>query len=59
MAEKRGPWHIVSRTSGKHAGPFTTELDCVMARSIARDEFRDGTDMDDYQFNLHLYGEGI
>lgn len=54
MAEKRGPWHIVSRHTGRHAGPFTTELDCAMARSIATDEWRDGIDMDDKAFTMHL-----
>lgn len=49
-----GPWHIVSRVSGKHAGPFTAELDCVMARSIATPDWSTGIAMDRETFDRHL-----
>lgn len=50
----RGPWHLVSRSTGRHAGPFSTELDCVFARSIAREEFTNSVAMDDSTFTAHL-----
>ncbi|MCG7592413.1 hypothetical protein [Mycobacterium sp. PSTR-4-N] len=30
-----GPWHIVSRSTGRHHGPFSTEHDAAMARALA------------------------
>jgi hypothetical protein len=50
------PWHIVSRTLGKFAGPFSTELDCVFARSIATPDWSTGTDMDKARFDAWLLG---
>jgi hypothetical protein len=55
--QARGPWHIVSRSTGLHVGPFTTELDCVMARSIARNDWQDGMDMDREAFDKHLWDD--
>jgi hypothetical protein len=54
--KNRGPWHIVSRVTGKHHGPFNTELDCVMARAIATPDWSTGIDMDSEAFDRHLYG---
>lgn len=50
----KGPWHIVNRMSGKHIGPFTTELDCWFARSIATPDWATGIDMDKATFDEHL-----
>lgn len=50
----RGPWHIVSRVSGKHIGPFSTELDCSLARAIATPDWATGIDMDRDAFDRHL-----
>lgn len=52
--DEGGPWHIVNRVDGKHAGPFTTELDCVMARSIGRPSWANAIDMDAATFERHL-----
>lgn len=52
----RGPWHIVSRVSGKHLGPFSTALDCALARSVAGPEWVSGTDMDRVAFARHMAG---
>jgi hypothetical protein len=32
-----GPYHIVNKFAGKHLGPFTTELDGILARTLADD----------------------
>lgn len=56
MAKKNddGPWHIVSRVSGKHIGPFSSQMDCVFARSIATPDWATGIDMDRDTFTQHL-----
>jgi hypothetical protein len=30
-----GPYHIVNKFAGKHLGPFTTESDGILARSLS------------------------
>jgi hypothetical protein len=32
-----GPYHIVNKFVGKHLGPFTTQLDGILARTLAED----------------------
>ncbi|HVQ84671.1 MAG TPA: hypothetical protein VMS84_07955 [Mycobacterium sp.] len=32
-----GPYHIVNKFVGKHLGPFTTELDGILARTLSDD----------------------
>ena len=32
-----GPWHIVNKIVGKHLGPFSTQLDGILARTLADD----------------------
>lgn len=56
MSKKKdlGPWHIVSRSLGTFAGPFSTELDCVMARNIAGPDWANGIDMDKATFDTWL-----
>jgi hypothetical protein len=56
-ARNPGPWHIVNRLTGKHHGPFSSELDCVMARAIATPDWSTGIDMDREAFDRHLRGE--
>jgi hypothetical protein len=56
MDDGRGPWHIVSRVTGLHMGPFSTELDCAMARTIATLEWKTAIDMDRETFDRHLHG---
>jgi hypothetical protein len=47
-------WHIVNRLTGQHIGPFSTELDCALARSIAGPGWANGIDMNRKAFNKHL-----
>lgn len=56
MAPHNPPYHIVNALSHKHLGPFSSELDCVLARTI--DVFGLGwltaEVMDKDQFDAHL-----
>lgn len=52
--DTRGPWHLVSRTTGKHHGPFTTEFDTAMARSIATPDWSTAIAMDRETLRRHL-----
>lgn len=54
MADNTGPWHIVSRVTGKHLGPFSTEMDCVLARAMGHPDWASGIDMDRATFDRHL-----
>lgn len=54
MSKKKNPWHIVSRTRGTFTGPFSTELDCVLARYIAGPDWANGIDMDKATFDVWL-----
>ncbi len=54
IPDPNGSWHIVSDITGKHIGPFTTELDCAFARSIATREWSTGIVMDRSRFYRHL-----
>ncbi|SKN58095.1 Uncharacterised protein [Mycobacteroides abscessus subsp. massiliense] len=49
-----GPFHIVNRLNGKHVGPFTTETDCALAKTIATPDWTTGIVMDKKQFKKHL-----
>lgn len=52
-----GPWHIVSRKTGRHHGPFSTEWDCHMARALAGHisvEWTNAVAMDRETFDRHL-----
>jgi hypothetical protein len=51
-----GPWHIVSRTLGKFAGPFSTQMDCMMARTIATPDWATGIEMNKADFDKWLKG---
>lgn len=57
-----GPWHIVSRRTGRHHGPFTTEHDALMARALAGHitvEWRDAVTMDREDFAHHLHRSNV
>ncbi len=45
---------MVSRITGKHVGPFSTELDASMARAIATSDWSTGVAMDREGFDAHL-----
>lgn len=49
-----GPYHIVNTFSGKHVGPFTTELDCLMAKSIATPDWTNGKVLNQKDFEEHM-----
>lgn len=49
-----GPWHLVNQVTGKHCGPFSTELDAQMARSIATGSWHNAIAMDRETFDAHL-----
>lgn len=50
----RGPWHLVSRMTGRHHGPFTTEVDCVMARAVATPDWSTARALDRVAFEAWL-----
>lgn len=52
-----GPFHIVNRLSGKHIGPFTTETDCALAKTMATPDWITGIVMDKKQFKKHMEGK--
>lgn len=59
MAKKdkdyKGPYHIVNQTTGKHLGAFTTEIDCLLARTLSNEfSWRTATIMDKATFAEHL-----
>jgi hypothetical protein len=54
-----GPFHIVNRLSGKHVGPFTTESDCALAKTIATPDWTTGIVMDKKQFKKLFNGDSV
>jgi hypothetical protein len=54
LPDSDGPWHIVSRTTGKHIGPFSTETDCLLAQRIATPDWSTGIVMNRREFDYHL-----
>lgn len=52
----KGPFHIVNSRTGKHLGPFTTELDAAMAKTldVIDSGWFDGKTMDREQFKQHM-----
>jgi hypothetical protein len=47
-------YHIVNSITGKHIGPFTTELDTVFARNIGTAGWPDGRVLNEEEFERHL-----
>lgn len=54
--ERKPPFHIINRHSGKHLGPFSTEIDAALARSIDTMGlgWSNGDVLDRREFDNHL-----
>lgn len=53
------PYHIVNAATGKHIGPFSTETDAALAKSITYDPdngWRNGKVLGRNEFDTHLFG---
>lgn len=48
------PYHAINIVTGKHMGPFSSEIDSALARSMGTDGWRRGKDMGANEFQAWL-----
>ena len=52
------PYHIVNALNGKHIGPFSTELDAMLAKQMTCNSgWSDGKILGRREFEINLFGE--
>jgi hypothetical protein len=55
MSEYEGPYHVVNSGTHKHLGPFTTEVDAALARSMSSENgWQTGRTYNKREFNEYL-----
>lgn len=51
---KKGPYHIINSVTGRHIGPFTTDIDAALARSIGTEGWPNAKTLNKKEFDEYL-----